>query len=325
MAKSKPKLLSASRQIIFHQLLVQARKTWLSDALSDALGKVEPSTIKEQISLYVPDDAQKILASAGIRDEHVFPCSALLEMRPTLVGYYRLLLGLPQKTFYNPETKMSQFKSMETQGSINEKQMKNLNFFCKVMSEELAELVRQISPRILPRDISELPILTLGSQFQGGNNNTIGKKAAADVFLSILEIFKSHVSKRSEKEIVIKNSSGRKVSIILGNDPDVSIYEEFSGKNRKKVAIEIKGGIDKSNAHNRAGEAEKSHQKAKKLGFRDFWTIITKKGLDMNKLKDESPTTNSWFDASQILGREGEDWDEFNSRISGEVGVPLKR
>jgi len=51
-------------------------------------------------------------------------------------------------------------------------------------------------------------------------------------------------------------------------------------KTHNIVAIEVKGGTDVSNAHNRAGEAEKSHTKAKGKGFRDFWTIISKKGLD---------------------------------------------
>ena len=75
--------------------------------------------------------------------------------------------------------------------------------------------------------------------------------------------------------------------------------------------------------HNRAGEAEKSHQKAKNQGFRDFWTVIVKKGLDMSKLKSESPTTTLWFDAAQVLGRNGEEWNAFRSRLIGEVGIPL--
>ena len=78
-----------------------------------------------------------------------------------------------------------------------------------------------------------------------------------------------------------------------------------------------------SNAHNRAGEAEKSHQKAKRKDFRDFWTLIGKKGLDMAKLAHESPTTTSWFDVAQVLAREGADWDVFRSRLSGEIGIPL--
>ena len=98
--------LSASRQVIFHQMLVAARKTALMDALSLALGNIDPGLIKEQISLFVPKDVQKVLAAAGIRDEHVFPVPAILERQPTLIGYYRLLLGVSQKRFYRKGTDM---------------------------------------------------------------------------------------------------------------------------------------------------------------------------------------------------------------------------
>jgi hypothetical protein len=97
---------NSSRQIGFHQLLVSARKTWLIDALAEALGRIDPAKLKEQVSTYVPADAQRILAKAGIRDEHVFPTPITLETTPTLVGYYRLLLGVPQKTFYGGGTGM---------------------------------------------------------------------------------------------------------------------------------------------------------------------------------------------------------------------------
>jgi len=315
---------SASRQIAFHQLLVAARKTWLMDALSEALRRVDPKTLKQQISRYVPDDAQQILAAAGVRDEHVFPTPIVLGIKPTLVGYYRLLLGISQKTFYGTGTGMSQFKSMETRGMLNDRQKEMLPTFCHAMCEGLAELVRQMSPTITSRDVVELPLLTIGAQFQGSNNNTIGKQATVDVFISIGEIVKDHIIKREDRRLTVRNASARKVIIALASDPDVRIQEEFAGKLRNKVAIEIKGGTDKSNAHNRAGEAEKSHQKAKREGFRDFWTIIAKKGLDLHKLRSESPTTNSWFDVAQVLGRNGEDWEEFRSRLAGEVGIPLR-
>src|SRR5262245_27774261 len=94
----------ASRQVAFHQLLVSARKAWLIDALSEVLSQIDPMELKSQLLTYVPTDAQQILAGAGIRDEHVFPTPIILETAPTLVGYYRLLLGVPQKTFYGPGT-----------------------------------------------------------------------------------------------------------------------------------------------------------------------------------------------------------------------------
>jgi len=320
-AKTPP--LSPSRQVIFHQMLVAARKSTLMDALSDALGEADPKVLKKQISHYVPGDAQRVLAASGIRDEHVFPVPVLLELKPTLVGYYRLLLGVSQKRFYRQGTGMSQFKSMEHRGLINPKHPPDLNAFCAIMTEHLAELVRQISPKITARDVSELPLLTLGAQLYGSNNNAIGKKATMDVFLSVAKIVEKFIVTQDASKITIKNASKRKVVIALSTDPDIRIQEEFEGKLRNKVAIEIKGGTDVSNAHNRAGEAEKSHQKAKRQGFRDFWTMISKTGVNTAKLKDESPTTNSWFDVAQVLARQGTDWNEFRSRFAGEVGIPL--
>jgi hypothetical protein len=90
-----------------------------------------------------------------------------------------------------------------------------------------------------------------------------------------------------------------------------------------RIAIEVKGGTDISNAHNRAGEAEKSHQKAKNAGFPEFWTIISKKGLEVAKLQQESPTTNHWFDIAEVLDRKGTDWENFRQRLAGIIGIPL--
>ncbi|MGB6946464.1 MAG: XcyI family restriction endonuclease [Bryobacteraceae bacterium] len=304
-------------------MLVAARKTVLMDALSEALGQIDPNVMKTQILAYVPSDAQRIVAAAGIRDEHIFPVPVVLERKPTLIAYYRLLLGISQKRFYRKGTGMGPFKSMETRGLLNPRKRPNLEYFCGAMAGSLAELVRQISPNITPRDVSELPLLTPGAQLYGSNNNAIGKQATLDVFLSVVEIVKGFVVSQDNTKIVVNNASKRKVIIALSGDPDIRIQEEFEGRLRNILAIEIKGGTDVSNAHNRAGEAEKSHRKAKKQDFRDYWTVISLAGVDPNMLQQESPTTNSWFDVAQVLARDGNDWNEFRSRFAGAVGIPL--
>ncbi len=294
------------------------------DALSGALGTIDPEVAKKQITKYVPIRAQKILAGAGIRDEHVFPIPAVLEAKPSLIGYYRLLLGISQKRFYRSGTRMGQFRSMETRDFLNPQRRPDIEEFCSAMADRLSELLSQIPPPITARDVSELPLLTLGAQLYGSNNNTIGKQATLDVFVSVAEIVKNFITAQDGKKITIVNAARRKVVLALSADPDIRIQEEFEGKLRNKVAIEIKGGTDNSNAHNRAGEAEKSHQKAKGQGFRDFWTIISVTGVNKTKLQQESPTTNSWFDVAQVLARKGDDWKEFRSRFAGEVGIPLE-
>lgn len=311
-----------SRQIGFHQLLLAARKKYFIDALSDALGNLDPHEIKEQASKYVPANVQKLLAAAGLRDEYVFPLPAIITARPTLVGYYRLLLGTPQKSFYKGTTGMGLFKSMEEFGSMSKKQEMHVPDFCNAMSVPLAELVRQI-PNFAERDLRELPLLTFGSQLQGSNNTQIGKKAMHEVFVAVTEILKKSITKKESNRLILKNAAGRTVFVTLAHDPDVCVQEQFGDRIHSKVAIEVKGGTDVSNAHNRAGEAEKSHLKAKQKGFTDFWTIISKTGLEMSKLKQESQTTTEWFDVTELLARNGRDWDAFKQRLAGAAGIRL--
>jgi hypothetical protein len=314
----------ASRQIGFHQLLVAARKKYFVDALSEALATLDQNTVKAQIAHYVPADVQKLLASAGLRDEYVFPVPAVIEAKPTLIGYYRLLLGAPQKTFYKGPTGMGIFKSMEEMGTVSPKKIAYVPDFCVAMAEPLADLVRQI-PSFTERDLRELPLLTFGSQLQGSNNTQIGKKAMQEVFVAITEILEKSVSQKEGTRLTLKNAAGRMVFVILSHDPDVCIQEQVENRIHHKVAIEVKGGTDVSNAHNRAGEAEKSHLKAKQKGFKDFWTIISKTGLDMYKLRQESQTTTEWFDVTEILARDGRDWEDFSQRLAGAVGIPLPK
>lgn len=84
---------------------------------------------------------------------------------------------------------------------------------------------------------------------------------------------------------------------------------------RYVLSIEIKGGSDAANVYNRGGEAEKSHQGAKQNGYAECWTIIRTSGIDFDKLKRGSPTTDAWFDTTQILVQRGGDWDVFSRRI----------
>lgn len=299
-----------------------SRRTVLRDALREAVGELQQVAVKREIQELVPERAQRLLAQAGIRDEDVFPLPSVLRQRPTLVGYYRLLLGSSQKQFYSSGSRLGPFKTMETRGTISNDAAEHLEEFCRAMASALAELIDQISPGVTQQDVEQLPLLTLGSQFQGSNNNRIGQLATEEVFLAIREIVAEHIAQETSKQIVVKNAAGRDVQIRLAADPDVRFQEEFGEEQRSLLAIEIKGGTDRSNAHNRAGEAEKSHQKAKTLGYPERWTVIATKGLDLDVLKSDSPTTNLWFDATQILAREGENWVKFKTRLVGIVGIP---
>lgn len=310
-----------SKQIAFHQLLVGARATILQGALADALDKADPDVVGRELARLAPAAARRVLARAGIRDEHVFATPAVLQARPTTLGYYRLLLGVSKKAFYTTETGLRPFQAMEEKDLLRESLEDELPALCKTLNSMMAELITQLSPTVVRLDLEQLPLLTLGAQFDGGWRNGIGRAATADVFLAIRDVVEPHIASETATSLVVENASGRRVRIALASDPDVAITEQFvGGADQLNVAIEIKGGTDRSNAHNRAGEAEKSHQKVRR-NARDFWTIIAMKGVDKKQLATESPTTRRWYDVAEVLGRSGSDWERFTNDLKGAIGI----
>lgn len=177
-----------SKQIAFHQLLVAARATILHGALADALNEAEPEVVSRELGRLAPTAARKLLARAGIRDEHVFATPTVLSARPTTLGYYRLLLGVSKKAFYATETGLRPFQVMEEKDRLRNTLMGELPALCKSLNAQLAEVITQLSPAVDRLDIEQLPLLTLGAQFDGGWRNGIGKTATTDMFLAIREV-----------------------------------------------------------------------------------------------------------------------------------------
>lgn len=112
----------------------------------------------------------------------------------------------------------------------------------------------------------------------------------------------------TKNSIAVTNNSRREVTLTLAPDPDVVIREDSDETTLYKAAIEIKGGTDYSNIHNRAEETGKGHQKARQDGAADCWTVIGLKHADMEKIRKESPATREWIDMAGMLAGAGMDW-----------------
>lgn len=94
-----------------------------------------------------------------------------------------------------------------------------------------------------------------------------------------------------------------------------------AGSLRNIIAIEVKAGVDFSNIHNRIGEAEKSHQKAKADGYVERWTVVNVDRMDMTMARRESPSTDRFYRLSQIDARTGEEYQDFFNRVVALTGI----
>jgi len=170
--------------------------------------------------------------------------------------------------------------------------------------------------------IRDLQLLTLGAQLRGSRLNEIGRAATEVVFRRIhAAISPSAVISDSPLEIVLRNAAGRRVTIAFSSDPDIAVSEQLSSSVTRRLAIEIKGGTDGSNIHNRLGEAEKSHIKARDKGYTEFWTIKNV-AMDQRVAAQESPTTNLFFDLDRIVDPADPEWTRFRDELTSRLGVP---
>lgn len=309
--------------------LESARTEYLVEQLLATLGKLSPKRLNDELEAYVPEWRIQQLLGRGLRGEFVYPVPYVLEANPKLIAYYRLLLGYGGKSFYRSGLGLSSFKTMES-GTLVDEQRINLPSLCRSMIQSATQLVDSIGIDKVTRELLDgLTIMSLGVQVWGSRNNKIGEEATDDVYFLILEIVQKYVTaSKDSKMIELTNAAGRKVTITFASNPDVTIVEEMSATiTNKSIAIEIKGGQDEANIHNRTGEAEKSHQTARSGSdhekFTEFWTIVNVDGYDLAKAKVESPTTNRFYLLSSLKERTGEQYEDFKARIASCTGIPI--
>jgi hypothetical protein len=310
-------------QISFSKVLQNMRETYLQEALSKTIDLIDISKLDKELSDYVPEKYLKSLAKHGLRGELIYPVPYLLESNPYLLGYYRLLLGFSQKEFYTAAFGVSIFKNMEMKGTLLERHKNKLPELCEALIKSAIALTDGIGiDRINSKIIDDLALLTVGPQLRGGANVEKGSAGIVDVFNVIYNIVEKSIIFSKPNKIELINAAERKVYIEFASDPDIVIREEIGKENyRNIVAVEVKSGKDFSNIHNRIGEAEKSHQKAKQSDYVECWTVVNVDRIDLEMAKKESPTTNKFFILSQLTSQIGNEYQNFKERIISLTGI----
>lgn len=321
MKQSPLLILEPDLQVAFYHKLKSINDQYLYQALSDTVKQIFIPDIDKQLAEYVDHKALKKAASFGLRGEIFFPVPCIILSNPKLLGYYRLLLGFSKKEFYN-KGPFGSFKRLEEQGIITKKISLQIEALCISLIGSAVIMIEHIDDLSLGT-IRDLQMLTLGPQLRGGLNTELGKNATDKIFKLLKSLVSPYLKNETDKALIIENDSKRTVTIEFSSDPDIRIIELIGSTNRPLVSIEIKGGKDKSNIHNRIGEAEKSHQKAKGNNFFEFWTIV-RVDMDYADAKRESPTTTHFFNIDHIQDPDNEEYRLFRDLLSSLLSIQIK-
>lgn len=321
MKQSPLLILKPDLQVAFYHKLKSINDQYLYQALSNTVKQIFIPDIDKQLAEYVDHEALKKVASFGLRGEIFFPVPCIILSNPKLLGYYRLLLGFSQKEFYN-KGPFGSFKRLEEQGIITKKISLQIEALCISLIGSAVIMIEQIDDLSLSA-IRDLQMLTLGPQLRGGLNTELGKNATDKIFKLLKSLVSAYLKKETDNMLIIENDSKRTVTIEFSSDPDIRIIEIIGSTNRPLVSIEIKGGKDKSNIHNRIGEAEKSHQKARGNNFFEFWTIV-RVDMDYTDAKRESPTTTHFFNIDHIQDPNNKEYRLFRDLLSSLLSIQIK-
>ncbi len=311
-------VLRPSLQVAFYYRLQEIRNLYLQEALRQTVESIDISSLDAELVALVDNHSLQKVASFGVRGEVFFPIPRILMANPFLLGYYRLLFGLSQKEFYN-KGPFGLFKRFEDRGEISKKAEELVPALCTSLIATGQMLVDGLDDLSLTV-VHNLQMLTLGPQLRGSQNTKLGQSATKEIFDLVLGLAQRYVKEATDRTIRIVNDSHRTVMIEFFSDPDVRIMEKLETQVRPLVSMEIKGGTDSSNIHNRLGEAEKSHQKAKNLGFFEFWTIVR---VDIDDLvaRRESPTTSHFFHLDYIKDISTPQHQRFRELLNSLIGI----
>lgn len=311
------------RQVDFALALEQIRTSLLQEALAVTVGTLDIARLDAELTKFSSKRGVAKFASHGLRGELLFATPYLLAANPRLLAYYRLLLGFSQKEFYSARLGLAEFQPMEKAGTLRSKSKQRLPQLCRGLNACADALLKGLGAQRMTKELlDDLTLLTLGPQLRGGFNVKLGLSGIARV-LHVINNIVAHAAVRSEaNKIEIDNAAGRRVLIEFSPDPDIIIREEMApGDYRHIIAIEIKSGQDVSNIHNRLGEAEKSHQKARADGYTECWTVVNVDRLDHASARRDSPSTNRFYLLSQIEDRVGKEYQDFSRRLTSLTNI----
>jgi hypothetical protein len=281
-----------------------------------AVGQIGAETLDRELAAYVERETLDRIARFHLRGEVFLPVPCLLEARPVLLGYYRLLYGFSQKEFYT-HGPFGAFRALEERDEIASRIAPRIPALCHSLVASGRVLVDSLTHPSL-QCAHELQLLTLGPQLRGSRNTKAGQAAMAGVFRFIRALVEPYAVKADASSLTVQNDSGRTIDITFGSVVDVQVSERRRSGPRRILCIEIKGG--RYAPGHRVAEAERSHQKAKAAGFFEFWTILRAE-VDLAKARAESPTTTRFFNLDDIQDAGNPEYAEFRDLFCLRLGI----
>lgn len=261
----------------------------------------------------VSQDAISHIAQAGGQPHQVFAHPDVIVHRPHLIGYYRNVATISKKGVGQMLFSTEVYES----GHANRMEPADADKICRTLNRILSAVIEEVPDYTV--DLSRQAALAeIGTELQGTWANTIGQGAASSVRRILAEHIEEAKIGTCPDTGDLKLNNGWK--IVFASEPDVAF---FDGAGTKRIAIEIKGSLDKAGAQTRYGEAKKSFAKQVDENPRCHTVYLASCFTDavIEQIQRDAQV-REWFNLTSILYDPTEK-QRFLSRIFHIVQTPI--
>lgn len=279
----------AARSKLFHEGV----RSSSIDLLIAEIDALDSASLRWDLdNLGISTTSWKKVKDSGAVPEQVFVHPDVIVKNPSLIAYYRNMATISNKGMSQLLFSTNGYEK----GSGRQIGRDRAHELSRVLNEIISNVIDSVADYDV--QVSRKAILAeIGAQLQGTWANLIGQGATNQVE----QIIRDHIE-REDRGSRIKSgeyylSNGWK--IIFGTEPDVAFFDKGG---LLRMAIEIKGSLDKAGAQTRYGEAKKSFAKAIKENPRCHTIYLASCFTEavVEQIKADGQV-REWFNLTSIL------------------------
>ena len=277
-----------------------------------------------------------ILENHDIHLLQVFCHPKLLREQPQLLGYYRNIAALSQKSVGYLAKAGIDIKKIETdfenRFSLSEPQALAL---AQLFNEHISLIIDSSIQTITKEELYGIFLTSTGAQIDGSWRNAIGEEAEKVVQRLLIKEVKEQnllaafISKKGQSVEIYEPDKldeqlaqieryrgillSNRTSILFSSDPDISILNQ-SGTTA--CALEVKGGVDPAGALERYGAAKKSFEEIRRTSS-GVTTILIASCIttEVDVRIKQDPVITLYYNLTELLDETSATYKHFMSQV----------
>ncbi len=239
----------AARASIFHRGVSDSRMR----ELFAAVDAIDPATLQwDARDLHITERALKAIRDKAIPVHTIFVHPLALKQNPRFISYYRNLVAVSQKGMSQIGLPTARFERTTPAAMPADTAMS----LARTLNSILSRLI-EAEPAFELTHGRDVVFAEIRTEVQGTWANIVGKGAAKAVEGILVHYVEQHSRGQYHGHGRFTLNNGWQ--IIFGSEPDIQ-FLDAGGVER--IAVEIKGSLDRAGAQTRYGEAKKSFAKA---------------------------------------------------------------